>query len=403
MYISFRFWILSFVLCIGCAADGKAQAAWLALRLPLAQDTMLAGNRMDGVLRTRYFSAVGLSSGSLSWAWYAAGAAGLDTSRSWRPLYAKRTISGLNQLIFPDTTHAAASALYMDSLGESGLLPSIKSNTWLSWHISTFSTSTRPEDEWMVVCSTAYQPAKILTWSAPDTISAGSNARISVKFDRNPAPGEWAGIEFDTLATLKTAQRLRLEVTDSLAEGFLPCYRVGQRIWFRIFTSCIGAGIIDSLFKAHGPLASRMLSLDETGACCDSLFVRAATGLQGDYLIPGACFSSLEDFVDTLNRVGHAGSVTCHVRTGYREKLSSGTGLQLVVPGDSMGPLCFMPYGKGPKPLLIAAPGNRSMNSSSARIDGIWAIHGTDYLSIEGFELVDSNAATSGSARMEYG
>jgi hypothetical protein len=327
----------------------------------------------------------------------------MDTSRCWRPALANLSLSGFNRLILPDTTNNQASALCMDSLGKAGLLAAIDSNTWLHWRITTRSGLTTCTDEWMAVCMTTFRPAQILSWLAPDTIAAGANARIYVQFDRRLSRGEWAGIEFDTLASLKTAKRLPMLVADSLAEIYLPCFGPDKRVYFRLFTSATPLHVLDSLAAAHGPMAIRLLSLDETGALTDSYYVKKSSGMQGDYLIPGSCFSRLEAFIDTLNIRGMAASVNCLVQAGHRERLSTGDGLRLILSGDSLEKLRFAAYGIGPRPMVLAGTGSRSMNRSSARIDGIWSVHGTDNLSIEGFELVDSNATTSGAARMEYG
>lgn len=401
MLLLIRFFLLCFFSC--AVGNSHGQAAYLSLQLGLKSDTLLPCRKDDGLLRRQFYVDTALGNGDIRWSWYAAGPSGVDTQHSWRPGKGLRRISGFNQLIFPDTTNTAASALYMDSGGVPGLIPAVAAGTWLSWHISRNSKPSAHVHEWMIVCSTSFRPSRIQSWYAPDTVVAGSNPRIDLTFDRRLAAGEWAGVEFDTLASLATARRMQLDVSDSTASVFLPSFRAGQGIWFRLFTSCVPFAVVDSLYAAHGLLASRLLSLCETGRVTDSIHVRSAAALWGDYLIPGSAFAHLQAFVDTLNKVGQAGPVRCHVKAGHKEKLRAANGLRLLVPGDPLKPLRFASYGKGAKPMLIAGTGSRSMNSSSARVDGIWSVHGTDDLSIEGFELVDSNTAVSGSARMEYG
>jgi len=403
MWFTFRFVCLLFLSTAAFHQKVKAQAAYLTLGIPSAADTNLVLHGSDGVRGARFHAQQSLPAGVMRWSWYGAGTMGPDSFRSWRPAVNSLSLTGYNQLVFPDTTNLRASALYSDSLGEPGLLPSIDSNTWLHWRITTRSKPARAVDEWMAVCTTAFEPAGIVAWQAPDTVAAGANARIQVQFNRRLSAGEWAGIEYDTLASLQTGKRLSFLVADSSGVVYLPCFGPGKQVLFRLFTSAVPSRVLDSLASVHGPLVSRLLSLAETGALTDSFYVRNSSSMQGNYLIPGACFSRLGEFIDTLNMRGMAGPVNCLVQAGYREKLITGSGMRLTLPGNSLGKLRFTGYGSGPRPMLIAGTGSRSMNSSSSRVDGIWSIHGTDNLSIEGFELVDSNAASSGAARMEYG
>jgi hypothetical protein len=403
MFLHVRFFGLLVCLCTGLLLECRAQAAYLALGVPSKPDTLLEAKGGEGLRRAHFKVGSATASGTLRWSWFGEKGSAPDTLRTWRPAVANRSITGFDQLVLPDTTNVRASALYMDSLGAPGLLPGISANTWLHFRITTSSKPASAVDEWMSVCTTNFEPARICRWQIPDTIAPGSNAFVKLWFDRQLSAGEWAGVEFDTAASMQTARRIVLGQLDSLCSGFLPCFDAGKRIWLRFFTCQVSLVLLDSLFEAHGPLASRLLSLDETGARSDSIVVSRSAGLFGNYLIPGTCFSRLEAFVDTLNRRGMSGPLTCHVKAGHREKLNSGSGLQLKIPGHPVHSLRFISAGIGPKPLLIAGMGSRGMNSSSTRIDGIWSIHGTDNLTIEGFELVDSNAASSGSARMEFG
>lgn len=402
MFLHYRFLFFVALGALSPLHETKAQAAYLAIQ-SAASDTVYAGFRSDGLLRVYCYEDSASRSRPFRWSWYGATASALDTLRAWRPANSGLTIRGFNRLLLPDTGSTSATAVYTDSSGNPGFLPAVSPGTWLSWAITQFSTDSLPANERMAVCTTAYQPARILGWQAPDTIAPGANARVTVELDRNPAPGEWVGLEFDTLASLRTASRLQMDAQGSRATCFLPCFRPGQRVWFRVFTSCVPLQTIDSVCAAYGNSAGRLLCLRESGVIADSVLVDSSAQLRGDYCIPGACFNSLESFVQTLNTQGYNRAVTCHVAAGHREKLSSAAGLRLQVAGDSLKPLRFVARGKGPKPRLVAAAGVRGMNSNSANVDGIWSVHGTDYLSIEGFELVDSNMAGSGSARMEYG
>ncbi len=107
-----------------------------------------------------------------------------------------------------------------------------------------------------------------------------------------------------------------------------------------------------------------------------------------DYISISAAIADLN-----TNGVGRGG-VTFKIQAGYTETLSAA--LIINASGSSLSnPIQFEKYGSGTNPLLTAYTG------SSATLDGMFIIAGTDYITIDGLDLIDNNS--SGNAMMEWG
>ena len=121
--------------------------------------------------------------------------------------------------------------------------------------------------------------------------------------------------------------------------------------------------------------------------------------IAGVFSVPGN-FPSLAAAVNTLNISGVAGGVTINVSAGYTETAVSG-GLKLYqIPGASSTNQVFIrKSGVGANPVLFAYTGTAS--PSGATQDGIWWLIGTDYVTIDGIDVVDQNTVTP--ATMEFG
>ncbi len=128
------------------------------------------------------------------------------------------------------------------------------------------------------------------------------------------------------------------------------------------------------------------------------LITRMPAQLAGSYTVPGS-FSSLASAVSSLNAGGTTGPVTIHVLAGYTETVSA-LGLSMTATGTSTSPIVFMRSGSGANPVLYAYTGG-SATASSAEQDGIWRFIGSDYITIDGIDLVDPN--TTNPETMEFG
>lgn len=132
--------------------------------------------------------------------------------------------------------------------------------------------------------------------------------------------------------------------------------------------------------------------------------------LNGVYTVsaaPLSCtnFPSIKDAIDALNTRSISGNVTFNVAAGFVEPATGGKlilGNTTLNAAVNAGPynIIFQKDGAGANPLINAYTGS-APNSNNANPDGIWAIAGTDNVTIDGIDLADANATTT--TQMEFG
>ncbi len=120
--------------------------------------------------------------------------------------------------------------------------------------------------------------------------------------------------------------------------------------------------------------------------------------LTGTKTIPGT-YPSLAAAITDLNTLGvGAGGVTFNVAGGYTETITAP--LSITATGTVANPIVFQKSGAGANP-LVTAYATGSGTPSTAVQDGIWQLVGSDYVTIDGIDLLDPN--TTNPATMEYG
>lgn len=113
--------------------------------------------------------------------------------------------------------------------------------------------------------------------------------------------------------------------------------------------------------------------------------------------LPADHFSTIKMAVDTLNTYGVCGPTVFNIPAAYTELLTAR--INLTATGTAINTITFQKAGLGANPLLTAYAG--AFTPSSATPDGMWALVGSDYITIDGIDLYDPNAANP--ATMEYG
>jgi hypothetical protein len=122
-----------------------------------------------------------------------------------------------------------------------------------------------------------------------------------------------------------------------------------------------------------------------------------AQPLTGTKNIPGD-YASIAAAVADLNTNGvGTGGVTFNVAAGHTETILST--IVLTATGTAANPIVFQKSGVGANPQITAYTGTSTPGSASP--DGIWALSGSDYVTIDGIDLLDPN--TSNPATMEFG
>lgn len=149
--------------------------------------------------------------------------------------------------------------------------------------------------------------------------------------------------------------------------------------------------------KTKQNLVARILSISILGLLfCGTAFGQALTGTK---TIPGS-YSSIANALTDLNTNGvGTGGVTFNIAAGYTETITAK--LLLTATGTATDSIIFQKSGSGANPLITAYVGTATATSASP--DGIWAIAGSDYVRIDGIDLLDPATNTTATTSMEYG
>ncbi len=127
-----------------------------------------------------------------------------------------------------------------------------------------------------------------------------------------------------------------------------------------------------------------------------------AQALTGTKTIPGS-YSSIQAAVADLNTNGvGTGGVIFNITAGYTETLT--TPIVLTATGTALNQIIFQkdPLFTGANPLITAYTGTL-LASSTASIDAIWSFSGSDYVTIDGIDLLDPATNTTATTQMEVG
>lgn len=123
----------------------------------------------------------------------------------------------------------------------------------------------------------------------------------------------------------------------------------------------------------------------------------AFSQISGIKTIPGN-YTSIASAIADLNNLGVGdGGVTFNIAPGYSETFTSYTdGLITTTTSSLSKPIVFQKSGEGNNPVIYPASGQ-------GYTDYIICIAGTDYLTIDGIDLVESAANTDNYSQAEYG
>lgn len=127
-----------------------------------------------------------------------------------------------------------------------------------------------------------------------------------------------------------------------------------------------------------------------------------AQALTGTKTIPGS-YSSIQAAVADLNTNGvGTGGVIFNITAGYTETLT--TPIVLTATGTALNQIIFQkdPLSTGANPLITAYTGTL-LASSTGSVDGIWTFVGSDFITIDGIDLLDPATNTTATTTMEFG
>jgi len=142
-----------------------------------------------------------------------------------------------------------------------------------------------------------------------------------------------------------------------------------------------------------------MKKLAQSAAFAIAFFcaLNANAQLSGTYGVPST-FSTIAAAINSLNIAGISGSVSIDIAAGHTETATTG-GYSLTATGTSANPIIFRKVGIGANPLITAYTGTAT--PATATQDGVWRLIGSDYITIDGIDIIDPN--TTNPATMEFG
>jgi hypothetical protein len=129
-----------------------------------------------------------------------------------------------------------------------------------------------------------------------------------------------------------------------------------------------------------------------------SIITTSKAQLSGVFTVPGT-YTSIAAAINDLNTLGINGPVTINVAAGYTETAPVG-GYTLTATGTLANPIVFQKSGIGSNPLISSYIGGAGLPSTAVQ-DGVWRFIGSDYITIDGINIIDVN--TSNPANMEFG
>ena len=124
----------------------------------------------------------------------------------------------------------------------------------------------------------------------------------------------------------------------------------------------------------------------------------AKAQLSGTLTVPGS-YASIAAAVNALNTLGVSGPVTFNIAAGYTETAPVG-GYTLTATGTAANTITFRKNGVGANPSITAYAGGTGTPGTAVQ-DGVFALIGSDYVTIDGINITDPNTANP--ATMEFG
>ena len=355
-----------------------------------------------GIFRqVRVQAATSAAPGTRNWEFYEAP---FDYDPAWRPYTSGLTLSGFNQTIAP--LGGISSALFNTGFGGSaGLMPAITAGRYYTFNVTEYSVPGVPSNEYMGVLETSFNPVSII--SVVQTPGAGAvypegSVTVTVTTSAAVAAGEYIYLRYSTAFNFATSTLLAVPMTGATGSVEIPCQTAGTSIYYYVYSSNRTSGSILADVGTYGQVAHDMstLSLNNNGGPNYSYIVLPSIGFCGDYYIPSACYPTIESFVSALNVGSVSCNVVCYVAAGHAETAPAG-GINLTQTGTATKTITFIRNGVGANPVVYAPIGTASIAATSTVSDGVFSLNGSDYITIDGIDLVDNNV--SGASMMEYG
>ncbi len=349
---------------------------------------------------------------------FCSGTAGApDYTTNWRPYSGvcngnpDLTIPGINQSITPDLIYPSsyASSPYNTLTGGcSGFLTAITANWYYTFNISEDHFNAPPSNEFMSVLATNYSPVAITSVTqlpAAGAVYPENSVYVTVTTSAALSAGEYVYVRYASGYDFNASSLLPVTMTGTTGTVEIPCAAVGDSVYYYAYSSNRTSATILAEVTAlgvEGEVAHDMstLSIDNNGGPNYSYKVLPSIGFCGNYYVPSVCYPTIASFVTAINAGTVGCSVICNVAAGHTETAPVG-GINLTQTGTAGNTITFIKNGAGANPIIYAQVGTVTLTFASVVADGIFSLNGSDYITIDGIDLIDNYASAPGT--MEFG
>ena len=203
--------------------------------------------------------------------------------------------------------------------------------------------------------------------------------------------------------SLSTGAALSGTYTIGAVKGNVVSWPAGSSTKIKVSNSTLVVGSVLSVTTAPGSFSANTVV---TAVSNDTITVNIApSGLTSSSVISGATCSNYISFasaITDLNTRGISASCVFNVSAGHAENLTARLVLGSTLLNGQVSntkTITFQKSGTGSNPVINAYTTGTSTPASTIP-DGIWALRGVDYVTIDGINLSDGN--TTNPATMEY-
>ncbi|MBC8047150.1 MAG: hypothetical protein H7Y00_10170, partial [Fimbriimonadaceae bacterium] len=345
-----------------------------------------------------------------------------DYDPAWRPYsgscngYTDVSIAAYNQTIppstgsFPSITASATYTTFGGGAGCDGFLPAVTANNYYTFNISENYDGTPPSDEYMSVLETTYNPVTITSITQnplPGSIQSDNSVTVTINTSATPGAGEYFYVRYASTYNFAASTILNISMSGTTGTAEIPCRPANDSVYYYIYSSNRTKATIDAEVTAlgvNGKVAHDMstLNLNNNAGVNYKYKVGSTTDFCGSYNVPSSCYLTISSFVTALNAGTVSCAVTCYVAAGHSETAPTG-GINLTQTGTASNTITFIKNGAGANPIIYAQVGSITLSTAIPPItpDGIFSLNGSDYITIDGIDLLDNNSTTP--QTMEYG
>lgn len=246
----------------------------------------------------------------------------------------------------------------------------------------------------MQVLETNFNPTNISTVAFTTPLNVSNSAKVTVTTSSSPSPGENIYIRY-SMDGFATSKIIPVAFTGTNGQAFIPCRGSAGNVSFYIYSSNKTISQINSYVVSYGQNAHDMstLNLNNNSGSNYSYTQGTGTNFSGDYIIsPTNCYNNLASFVTAINGGTITGPVNVYVdatTSPYTETAPAG-GFLITATGSIANPILFSKIGTNTTTFTAPFP-----QISGNTNDAIFKIIGGDYITINGFALLENPSNTT--------